>query len=266
MVASLYLSFTAYDIFTAPRWIGLNNFQTMWADARYWISVRATFYYVFTAIPLRLTFALAIAMLLNTGFSMLGLYRAIFYVPSIIGGSVAVALMWRQIFGPTGLLNSGLSVIGVEGLNWLGNPRTGIWTLIILAVWQFGSPMLIFLAGLKQIPQELYEAASIDGASGWRKFIRITLPLLSPVILFNLVMQIIAGFMVFTQAFVVTGGGPLDTTRFYSLYLYDQAFRNFRMGYASAMAWVLLLIIAFFTVLAFRSSSMWVHYETKEGG
>lgn len=262
MAASLYLSFTSYDIFTTPRWIGFNNFQTMWADARYWNSVRATFYYVFTSVPLRLAFALAIAMLLNTGFSMLGLYRAVFYVPSIIGGSVAVALMWRRLFGPDGLLNAGLSVLGVEGLNWLGNPRTGIWTLIILAIWQFGSPMLIFLAGLKQIPQELYEAASIDGAGGWRKFIRITLPLLSPVILFNLVMQIISGFMVFTQAFVVTGGGPLDTTRFYSLYLYDQAFRNFRMGYASAMAWVLLLIIAFFTALAFRSSAMWVHYET----
>ncbi len=263
MAASLYLSFTSYDIFTSPRWIGLDNFQTMWNDARYWKSVRATFYYVFTSVPLRLAFALGIAMLLNTGFSLLGLYRAIFYVPSIIGGSVAVALMWRQVFGPTGLLNAGLSVVGIEGLNWLGNPRTGIWTLIILAVWQFGSPMLIFLAGLKQIPQELYEAASIDGAGGWRKFVRITLPLLSPVIFFNLVMQIISGFMVFTQAFVVTGGGPLDTTRFYSLYLYDQAFRNFRMGYASAMAWVLLLIIAFFTALSFRSSSMWVHYETK---
>ncbi len=264
MAASFYLSFTSYDIFTSPRWVGLDNFQAMWADARYWKSVRATFYYVFTSVPLRLAFALGIAMLLNTGFSMLGLYRAVFYVPSIIGGSVAVALMWRRIFGPDGLLNAGLSVFGVEGLNWLGNPSTGIWTLIILAIWQFGSPMLIFLAGLKQIPKELYEAASIDGAGGWRKFVRITLPLLSPVILFNLVMQIISGFMVFTQAFVVTGGGPLDTTRFYSLYLYDQAFRNFRMGYASAMAWVLLLIIAFFTALAFRSSSMWVHYETGE--
>lgn len=262
MAASLYLSFTSFDIFTSPRWVGLDNFQTMWNDARYWKSVRATFYYVFTSVPLRLAFALGVAMLLNTGFSMLGLYRAIFYVPSIIGGSVAVALMWRRVFGPDGLLNAGLSVVGIEGLNWLGNPSTGIWTLIILAVWQFGSPMLIFLAGLKQIPKELYEAAEIDGAGGWRKFVRITLPLLSPVIFFNLVMQIIAGFMVFTQAFVVTNGGPLDTTRFYSLYLYDQAFRNFRMGYASAMAWVLLLIIAFFTAIAFRSSSMWVHYET----
>jgi multiple sugar transport system permease protein len=213
-------------------------------------------------VPLRLAFALAIAMLLNTGFSMLGLYRAIFYVPSIIGGSVAVALMWRQLFSGDGLINAALAFIGVRGLNWLGDPRTAIWTLILLAAWQFGSPMLIFLAGLKQIPTEMYEAASIDGAGGWRKFVNITLPLLSPVILFNLVMQIIAGFMVFTQACVITGGGPLDTTRFYSVYLYNEAFENFHMGYSSAMAWVLLLIIAFFTALAFKSSSMWVHYET----
>jgi pectin-derived oligosaccharide transport system permease protein len=264
MLASLYFAFTDYDIFTSPRWIGLGNFQTMFfEDARYWKSVRATFLYVFTAVPLRLVFALGIAMLLNVGFSMLGLYRAIFYVPSIIGGSVAVALMWRQLFGGDGLINDALSGIGVQGLNWLGNPNTAIWTLVLLAIWQFGSPMLIFLAGLKQIPAELYEAASIDGAGGWRKFLRITLPLLSPVILFNLVMQIIAGFMVFTQAFVITNGGPLDTTRFYSVYLYNEAFENFHMGYASAMAWVLLLIIAFFTVIAFKSSSMWVHYETR---
>lgn len=263
MLASLYFSFTDYDIFTSPRWIGLGNFQTMFfQDATYWKSVGATFYYVFTAVPLRLAFALAIAMLLNTGFSMLGLYRAIFYVPSIIGGSVAVALMWRQLFSGDGLINDALSLFGVRGLNWLGDPRTAIWTLILLAAWQFGSPMLIFLAGLKQIPTEMYEAASLDGAGGWRKFVNITLPLLSPVILFNLVMQIIAGFMVFTQAFVITGGGPLDTTRFYSIYLYNEAFENFHMGYSSAMAWVLLLIIAFFTALAFKSSSMWVHYET----
>jgi multiple sugar transport system permease protein len=263
MLASLYFSFTEYDIFSAPRWIGLGNFQTMFfEDPVYWKSVRATFLYVFTAVPLRLAFALGIAMLLNVGFSMLGLYRAVFYVPSIIGGSVAVALMWRQLFGADGLINPALSGIGVQGLNWLGNPRTAIWTLVLLAIWQFGSPMLIFLAGLKQIPAELYEAASIDGAGGWRKFLRITLPLLSPVILFNLVMQIIAGFMVFTQAFVITNGGPLDTTRFYAVYLYNEAFENFHMGYASAMAWVLLLIIAFFTVLAFKSSSTWVHYET----
>lgn len=264
MAASLYLSFTDYDIFTAPRWIGLENFHTMFfADTRYWASVRATFFYVGMSVPMRLAVALGIAMLLNTGFSMLGLYRAVFYVPSIMGGSVAVALMWRQIFGADGLLNAVLAVFGIQGTSWLGDPRTAIWTLILLAAWQFGSPMLIFLAGLKQIPTELYESASIDGAGPWRKFLQITLPLLSPVIFFNLVMQIISGFLVFTQAFIITNGGPLDTTRFYSVYLYNEAFENFHMGYSSAMAWVLLLIIAFFTALTFASSSTWVYYETK---
>ena len=265
MLASFALAFTDYDILSPPRWVGLANFQQMFtADPRYWTSVRVTFYYVFTSVPLRLAFALAVAMLLNTGFRLIGLYRAVFYIPSIIGGSVAVAVMWRQLFGPGGLLNGLLATLGIQGPNWLGNPDTAIWTLIILAAWQFGSPMLIFLAGLKQIPSEMYEAASLDGAGRWRKFITITLPLLSSVIFFNLVMQIISAFMVFTQAFVVTNGGPLDATRFYSVYLYNQTFENFRMGYGAAMAWVLLVIIGFFTVLVFQSSSSWVHYETKE--
>jgi len=265
MAASLYLSFTDYDILTAPRWVGLDNFERMFTgDRRYIASLRATFFYVFLAVPLRLAFALAVAMLLNTGIRLVGLYRATYYIPSVIGGSVAVAIMWRQLFGQDGLINSLLWLVGVEGPNWLGNPRTAIWTLIVLAAWQFGSPMLIFLAGLKQIPQEYYEAASIDGAARWRQFLSITLPMLSPVIFFNLVMQIIGGFMAFTQAFVITGGGPLDRTLFYAVYLYQKAFRDFDMGYASAMAWVLLLIIAFFTVLVFRSSGSWVHYESKE--
>lgn len=173
--------------------------------------------------------------------------------------------MWREVFGSKGLINSVLAAFGIQGLIWLGDPRTAIWTLILQAVWQFGSPMLIFLAGLKQIPTEAYEAASIDGAGPWAKFTKITLPLLTPVIFFNLVMQIIFSFMFFTQAFVVTGGAPLDTTLFYSLYIFLRAFRNFQMGYGAAMAWVLLLVIAFFTALAFRSSRYWVHYEAQEG-
>lgn len=265
ILASLVLAFTDYDILTSPRWIGLDNFERMlFSDQRYWNSLEATFYYAFTSVPLRLVFALALAMVLNAGRSLVGVYRAIYYVPSIVGGSVAVAVMWRQVFGREGLVNSVLEVVGLQGYNWLGNPSTAIWALIILAVWQFGSPMLIFLAGLKQIPNEFYEAASIDGAGAVRKFYLITIPLLSPVIFFNLVMQIISGFMVFTQAFIITGGGPLDTTLFYSVYLYQRAFQNFDMGYAAAMAWVLLLIIAFFTAIVFKSSSMWVHYESRE--
>lgn len=270
MLASLYFSFTDYsslDSLDKARWVGLQNFERMFTtDTKYIKAVSATFFYVIFAIPLRLIFALGLAMLLNTGRKGMGLYRAAFYAPSIVGGSIAVAVMWRQVFGTEGLVNGFLAFFGVPARTWLGNPDTAIWTLIVLAVWQFGSPMLIFLAGLKQIPTEFYEAASIDGASGIRKFISITLPLLSPVIFFNLIMQMISGLMVFTQAFIITGGAPLDTTLFYALYIYRRAFENFQMGYASAMAWVLLLIIAFFAAIVFRSSSQWVYYETKEEG
>jgi multiple sugar transport system permease protein len=264
IVASLVLAFTSYDILSPPEWVGFHNFERMFtADARYWRSVRATFYYVFTAVPLRLAFALAVAMLLNTGRRGISIYRAVYYAPSIVGGSVAVSVMWREIFGNEGVINSILYLIGIPPMSWLGNPTTAIWALIALAVWQFGSPMLIFLAGLKQIPSEMYEAAAIDGAAAWAKFRHITLPLLTPIIFFNLVMQIINGFMVFTQAFIISGGTgrPLDTTLFYSLYLYIRAFTTFEMGYSSAMAWVLLLIIATFTGIIFKTSSSWVFYS-----
>ena len=266
ILASFALAFTDYDIFSPPKWIRLDNFQRMFfEDRRYWRSVKATLYYVFTAVPLRLIAALAVAMLLNRGRKFVSVYRAAYYAPSIVGGSVAVAVMWRQIFGSNGLLNHLLSSIGLEAnIRWLGDPKTAIWTLIVLAAWQFGSPMLIFLAGLKQIPKELYEVASIDGAGGPAKFLRITLPMLTPVIFFNLVMQMISGFLVFTQAYLITGGAPLDTTNFYALYLYLRAFENHQFGYGSAMAWVLLLVIALFTALVFKSSAYWVFYESEE--
>ena len=262
IAASLFLAFTNYDVLNPNwKWVGLQNFERMFTrDPRYIKSLQATFYYAFLAIPLRLIFALAVAMLLNTYRRGVSGYRAAYYAPSIIGGSVAVAVMWREIFGTDGLINA---ILGTQ-VAWLGNPTTAIWTLIILAVWQFGSPMLIFLAGLKQIPREFYEAASIDGANGWQQFWRITLPLLTPIIFFNLVMQLISGFMVFTQAFIITGGAPLDTTLFYALYLYQRAFVSLQMGYASAMAWVLLAIIAIMTAVVFRSSSYWVFYGSQE--
>ncbi|NJM41314.1 MAG: sugar ABC transporter permease [Anaerolineae bacterium] len=268
MLASLYFSFTDYsslDPLSKARNVGLQNFERMFTgDTQYWKAVGATLYFVLFAIPLRLVFALALAMLLNVGRTGVSFYRAAFYAPSIVGGSIAVAVMWRQVFGTEGLVNGALAFLGVPPRTWLGDPDTAIWTLIILAIWQFGSPMLIFLAGLKQIPAEYYEAASIDGAGGIRKFLRITVPLLTPVIFFNLIMQMISGLMVFTQAFIITGGAPLDTTLFYALYIYRRAFENFQMGYASAMAWVLLLIIALCAAIVFKSSSQWVYYENKE--
>lgn len=263
LVMSFWLAFTDYDILGDWEFIGLANFERMFfQDVRYGRSLAATFKYVLASVPLRLVFALGVAMLLNTKRRGVYWYRAAYYIPSVIGGSVAVAVMWRQLFGRAGVINAVGELLGFPPVNWLGNPDTAIWTLILLAVWQFGSPMLIFLAGLRQIPQEMYESASIDGANGWQKFLRITLPLLTPIIFFNLIMQIIAGFRVFTQAFIVTSGAPLDTTLFYSLYLYNRAFSNFQMGYAAAMAWVMLGIIAVLTAISFKLSSYWVYYET----
>jgi multiple sugar transport system permease protein len=266
ILASFYLAFTQYDTLSAPVWVGTENFQRMLQDPRYWASVRATLYYVMAAIPLRLVFALAVAMLLNSDRRGVGNYRAMFYAPSIVGGSVAVAVMWQQVFGTEGLVNYCLAFVGIPPVVWLGNPNTAIWTLITLAAWQFGSPMLIFLAGLRQIPAPLYEAAAIDGAGAVSKFFKITLPMLSPVIFFNLVMQTINGFIAFTQALIVTNNGrPLDTTLLYVLYVYQRAFQNLQMGYGAAMAWVLLIVIAIVTWLLFKSSSSWVFYESKEG-
>jgi len=215
-------------------------------------------------VPLKLCVALALAMALDRSVRGVAVYRATFYLPSLLGASVAIAILWRQIFGADGLINQLLELtLGIIGPGWVTHPDYALWTLVVLAIWQFGSPMIIFLAGLRQIPQDLYEASAMDGAGPVRQFFRITLPLLAPVIFFNLVFQTIEAFKAFTQAFIVSGGigGPVDSTLFYSLYLYIEAFGNFRMGYASALAWLLLVIIGIFTALAFLSSRYWVYYE-----
>lgn len=266
--ASLYLSFTRYDLFTSPQWVGLRNYTEMFTeDRKYWQSVKVTFYYVFASVPLRLAFALGVAMILNTATRVIGLYRTIFYLPSIIGGSVAVSIMWRNLFGDEGVINLLLQFLGLGGVRWFGEPIAALWMLIFLSVWQFGSSMLIFLAGLKNIPGTYYEAASVDGANAVQKFFKITIPMLSPVILFNTIMQTIAGFMTFVPAYIITKGegGPLDGTLLYSLYLFRRAFVYFQMGYGSAMAWVMLLVVALLTVIVFKSSKFWVHYESKGG-
>ncbi|HEX7056779.1 MAG TPA: sugar ABC transporter permease [Bacilli bacterium] len=268
IVASLYLSFTDYDLFSAPAWVGLNNFREMFQlDEKYAHSLRVTFIYVFAGVPLRLMFALFVAMLLNTASRMVGLYRTLYYLPSIIGGSVAVSIMWRNVFGDQGIVNLLLSFLGLPVVRWFGDPLAALWMLIFLSVWQFGSSMLIFLAGLKGIPASFYEAASVDGANAAQKFLRITIPMLSPVILFNAIMQTIAAFMTFVPAFIISKGtgDPLDGTLLYSLYLFKQGIEFFHMGYASAMAWIMLLIVAALTAVLFASSRFWVHYEAKGG-
>ena len=263
MIASLYLSFTNYSLIQAPKWIGLDNYARMFTDDRLLNSLKVTFIYVFVSTPLQLALALAIALLLNEGMRGLPFYRSVFYLPSMLGGSVAIAVLWRQMFEVDGLVNQVLRMFGFEATtSWIGDPSTALWTIILLHVWTFGSPMVIFLAGLRQIPGMYYEAASVDGARKWAQFRMITLPLLSPIIFFNLVLQIIGAFQAFTQAYVVSNGtgGPSDSTMFYTLYLYQKGFVQFQMGYAAAMAWLLLVIIAAFTAINFYFSKKWVFY------
>jgi multiple sugar transport system permease protein len=263
MVYSFYLSLTKFNLLNAPRWLGMDNYvQIFTDDAVFTNSLKITFQYVLFSVPLRLIFALLVAMALNKGIRALGLYRTIYYIPSLLGGSVAIAIVWKKIFDGDGLFNHFLSWFGIQGPAWIANPSYVLHTIITLAVWQFGSAMVIFLAGLKQIPADLYEASQVDGAGKVRQFFQITLPLLSPVLFFNLVMSIINSFQVFTPGYVIGDGrgGPVDSTMFYTLYLYLKGFSFFDMGYASALAWIMLVIIGVFTALVFVSSKYWVFY------
>ncbi len=263
-LASLYLSFTNYDLMEPPGWVGLANYvRILTADAKVADSVRVTFLYVVLSVPFKLGFALAIALVLNRGIRGLPLYRALFYLPSLLGASVAVAVLWRKVFAGDGLVNQFLAWFGIEGASWVSDPDYALYTLVLLSVWQFGSPMIIFLAGLRQVPGELYEAASLDGASALQRFRNITIPILTPVIFFNVVVQTIEAFKAFTPAFIVSGGtgGPINATLFYTLYLYQEAFGYLRMGYAAALAWLLVVVIAAVTALSFLTSKFWVHYE-----
>lgn len=266
MLQSLYYSFTDYSLLESPRWVGGANYVKMFTDDTSFVNAwKATFLYVFLSVPLKLAVALLLAMALNRNIRGISLYRTAIYFPSIIGASVAISIVWSNLFGNEGLINQLLAVVGITGKNWINLPETSLMTLVVLALWQFGSSMIIFLAGLKQIPHELYEASAVDGAGRVRTFFKITLPMLTPIILFNLVQQMIGSFQMFTQAFIITRGGPVESTYMYALYLFDKAFARFEMGYASAMAWVMLVAIAALTALLFATSRRWVYYET-EGG
>ncbi|MFE2676030.1 carbohydrate ABC transporter permease [Streptomyces hygroscopicus] len=271
MAVSLYLSFTDYNMFDAPRWIGFRNYTQMFTeDPRYWRSVTTTLTYVVIAVPLQLALALAVAIALKSVKRGKGFYRSAFYAPSLLGASMSIALVWRAIFNDGGTVDNLLSGAGIDIGGWINKPGWAILSVALLTIWQFGAPMVIFLAGLQQIPAELYEAAAVDGASWWRQFRSITIPMLSPVLFFNLVLQMIQAFQVFTPAFAVSAGkgGPADSTLVYTLYLYDRGFTASHMGYASAMAWVLLLAIGIVTAVLFRTSRAWVFYanDTNEGG
>lgn len=269
MVASLYLSLTDYNVLqppfrNPPDFVGFDNYLRMFQDAQFWNSFRVTTVYVIVSVPLLLIFALALALVLDRGMRGLSFYRSAFYLPSLLGGSVAVAILWRQVFAQDGIFNAFLGWFGFTDLpGWIGHPDWALGTIILLNVWTFGSPMVIFLAGLRQIPDMYYEAAEMDGAGRIRRFASITIPLLTPIIFFNLVLQMIFAFQTFTQAYVVSGGtgGPAGSTMFYTLFLYRTGWINYDMGAASAMAWFLVLVIAAFTVFNFWFSRFWVFYD-----
>ena len=266
MLNLLYYSFTDFNLLNDPVFIGLDNYKRMFFDdPKVWQSLKVTTLYVVLSVIPRLVVALLIAVLLNKKHRGVGFYRTVYYIPSILGGSVAVAVLWRMIFSGDGVINSLLGLIGITtDISYIGNPDTAMMTLVLLAIWQFGSSMLIFLAGLKNIPDTYYEAAAIDGAGSFARFVHITLPLLSPIILFNLIMQIINGFMVFTQGYIITKGGPLNRTLFWVLYMYKRGFESYDMGFASAMAWVMLIMVAVLTAIVFRTSGKWVFYQSEE--
>ncbi|MEE9095771.1 carbohydrate ABC transporter permease [Pseudarthrobacter phenanthrenivorans] len=264
MVASLWLSFTDYSILGTPEWIGTKNYELMFSqDDRFWHALAVTLTYLVLSVPLVQVFALFLAVMVNRGVRGLTIYRAVFYVPSLIGGSVAIAILWRFLFEGNGLLNNALGFLGIHtSFSWIGEPGTALNTLIILNVWQFGAAMIIYLAGLRQVPVELHEAATMDGASPIRRFFSITLPMLSPIIFFNVLMNMVGAFQAFNTAYIVSNGtgGPADSTLFYTLYLYQRGFVDFDMGYASALGWVLLAIVAVATGLLFMLGRRIVFY------
>ncbi len=264
-VISIYYSFTDFNLLNSPKMVGFANYARVAADKTVIQALMVTFTYVLILVPLRLAFALFVAMLLNKKHKGLGLYRTFYYIPSIIGGSIAVSVVWKQIFGNNGVIMSLLGLFGIQQqTSFLGNPNTALGVIIIMGIWQFGSSMLIFLSALKQIPVSLYESAMVDGAKPARIFFRITLPMLTPTIFFNLILQIINGFRVFTESYIITNGGPLNSTLSYVLYLYRRAFTYFDMGYSCALAWLLVAIIAVFTIVLFKTQKSWVYYEAGE--
>lgn len=267
MLLSLYYSFTNYTLMKPIKWVGLDNYERIiMADDKFAQSLKLTFYYVLASVPLKLIAALMVALLLKKAVRGISVYRTAIYFPSLIGASIAVSLLWKNIFGVDGFFNQVLGFFGIPGTGWVTNPDTALWSLIGLSVWQFGSSMVIFLAGLKQIPNDLYEASAVDGAGKLKQFFKITLPMLSPTLFFNLIMGVINSFQMFTPAYVITGGGPMNSTYVYALYLYERAFSRYQLGYSSSLAWIMLILIVAAAVIINLTSKYWVFYESESQG
>jgi multiple sugar transport system permease protein len=263
MLYSIYLSLTSYNIVQAPRFIGLGNYSEMMRDPMIWNALKVTTFYAIASVPLTLFLGLLLAILLNQKVRGIAFWRTAYYLPAVISG-VAVALLWQWLFnGRYGLVNYGLEALfGIEGPNWLADTRTALWAFVIIAIWQVGGSMLINLAALQGVPTALYEASEIDGATAWHKFWNVTIPMISPVIFFNLIMGIIGALKSFDLFFIMTGGGPNNSTTTFMLYLYRMAFESLRMGYGSAMAWLLFVYLIILTAIVFRYSNRWVYYES----
>ncbi|MGM0838422.1 sugar ABC transporter permease [Bacillus haimaensis] len=259
---SFYLSFTTYNIYEPPQWVGFKNYEIMLTeDPLFYKSLYNTLYYVGLSVPVNTAMGILLAVLMNQKVRGIRLFRTIYFLPSILSG-VAVALLWQWILDPNfGLINTFLANFGISGPGWLLDEAWSKPSLVLMNLWAVGGSMIIYLAGLQGIPQSLYEAATVDGAGPIRKFINITLPMLTPTIFFNVVMGVLSGFQVFLQAFIMTGGGPNNSTMFFAFYLYNKAFKDLQLGYASAMAWILLLITLLCTLIIFKTSSRWVYYE-----
>lgn len=267
MVYSLYLSFTSYNLFTDPKWIGLENYVRMFTDDPQFVqSATITLVYVLVGTPIKLAAALGIALLLNYRDRGAAFFRSSFYAPSLIGASVSVAIVWRAMFNTDGPIDSTLSIFGINLGGWVGNVDLVVPMMILLAVWQFGGTMVIFLAGLKQVPKELYEAAEMDGAGALRRFRAVTVPMLSPVIFFNLLLELIGAFQVFASAYIISNGtgGPAGMTNYITIYLYKRGFTDGQFGYASAIAWIVMLVVAVIAVILFRTQKSWVHYAGED--
>lgn len=265
ILTSFYYAFTDFSLGSKQAtYVGLKNFKALLSDEVFLKSLIVTLKYVIISVPLKLAFALFVAFLLTRKSRLVTLYRSLYYVPSLVGGSVAVILVWKQLFARKGLINVILTNLNLTTINWFGDQKLALFPLILMSVWQFGSSMIIFAAGLKEIPTSYYEAARIDGGNGFQIFFRITMPCLSPIVLYNLVMQTISAFMVFTQVAVMTSGGPNNATNVYALNVYNQAFKYNKMGYACAMSWFMLVIMSIITLIIFKTSKMWVFSEAGE--
>jgi len=260
ITASLYLSFTDYSIISSAKFIGLKNYSDLLKDSLFWVSLYNTVYYVIFFVPLGIIISFGLAMFLNQNVKGLAIYRTIYYLPAVMP-AVANAVLWIWLLDPQwGLINTGLEIIGIQGPGWLASEQWSKPGIILMSLWSLGSWIIIYLAGLQGVPTQFYDAAEIDGATKLQKFFNITLPLMTPTIFFTSIIGLIGAFQIFTQAYIMTSGGPVDSTLFYAFYLYRSAFNYLKMGYASSMAWILFIIVLIFTVIQFKLSRKWVFY------